>query len=462
MIPTCVEPRRYPVARHEAGEAPATSSGSAPSSTLRGLEQPCRSGAVATPCPRLRLRVICDRSPRCLPDPDRSPCRGPSPTRRGELAAGQIGVSWLPDDLWSRGKCGLKVLQYQAAGLPVVANPVGSQAEMIRTGEDGFLATTPAEWVDAVRQLADDPGLRRRMGTAARRRVEADYSLARLVGDLRPLDDRGTAQTAATGAGWKVDRPARHPETGRASSPTPPRPGPLEPQTDRPPMSVCTPQERPPIATPLPPSRRCRRPDVRHPPAPDVQAAGLGMDPGSARSAGGSRVGWRDILLGPDGLRLDEWRRTGSGSDVKAGPHRVVYHIELPEGAILYQALPGPGPPGDPPPVVPSRQGTQRGEASQQLATIGVPTISPLALGEQRKRGFLFENYLVTPAIADADPPRRVRRAELPGWPEPRRSCVRQKLAEALGVMTARLHDAGFLHLDFHPGNILVRFPTDR
>ena len=49
---------------------------------------------------------------------------------------------------------------------------------------------------------------------------------------------------------------------------------------------------------------------------------------------------------------------------------------------------------------------------------------------------------------------------ELPSWPEPRRSRVRQKLAIALGVMTARLHDAGFLHVDFHPGNLLVRFPT--
>ena len=51
-----------------------------------------------------------------------------------DLAAGQIGISWLPDDLWSRGKCGLKVLQYQAARLPVVANPVGMQAEMIEPG----------------------------------------------------------------------------------------------------------------------------------------------------------------------------------------------------------------------------------------------------------------------------------------------------------------------------------------
>ena len=55
-----------------------------------------------------------------------------------EIAGADIGISWMPDDAWSRGKCGLKVLQYLAAGLPVVANPVGVQIEMVRHGETGF------------------------------------------------------------------------------------------------------------------------------------------------------------------------------------------------------------------------------------------------------------------------------------------------------------------------------------
>ncbi len=121
--------------------------------------------------------MICDRFPRDFPIPV-VPVAWAEAQEAQQLAAGQIGISWLPDDLWSRGKCGLKVLQYQAAGLPVVANPVGSHIEMIRPGVSGFLATEPAEWVDAVRRLAADPALRRRMGMAARRGVEADYSVA--------------------------------------------------------------------------------------------------------------------------------------------------------------------------------------------------------------------------------------------------------------------------------------------
>jgi glycosyltransferase involved in cell wall biosynthesis len=83
----------------------------------------------------------------------------------------------VPDDPWSRGKCGLKVLQYQAAGLPVVANPVGVQGAFVRPGETGIPATTPDGWVSAVRQLAADVDLRRRLGVAGRKQVEASYSV---------------------------------------------------------------------------------------------------------------------------------------------------------------------------------------------------------------------------------------------------------------------------------------------
>ncbi len=81
-----------------------------------------------------------------------------------DLSEGDIGVAWMPDDSWSLGKCGLKVLQYMAAGLPVVANPVGVHREMIIHGESGFFASTPQQWAEAVACLAADPMLRNRFG----------------------------------------------------------------------------------------------------------------------------------------------------------------------------------------------------------------------------------------------------------------------------------------------------------
>jgi glycosyltransferase involved in cell wall biosynthesis len=128
--------------------------------------------------PGVRLKLVCDRFASFGRLPVES-CVWQEATEADDIAAADIGISWLPDDDWSRGKCGLKVLQYMAAGLPVVANAVGVQADMVRHGETGFLATTACEWEEAVRKLAENPELRRRMGTAGRLRVERDFGVTR-------------------------------------------------------------------------------------------------------------------------------------------------------------------------------------------------------------------------------------------------------------------------------------------
>jgi glycosyltransferase involved in cell wall biosynthesis len=177
VIPTCVDPRLYPLARHvrDKGDAQLVWVGS--SSTLRGLEaiEPLLE-ELGRRIPGLQLKLVCDRFLPLAHLPV-VPCRWSEEGEAEALAAADVGISWLPDDLWSRGKCGLKVLQYMAAGLPVVANPVGVQCEMVRHGETGFLAQTPGEWVEAVGRLAHDPDLRRRMGSAGRRRMESDYDV---------------------------------------------------------------------------------------------------------------------------------------------------------------------------------------------------------------------------------------------------------------------------------------------
>jgi glycosyltransferase involved in cell wall biosynthesis len=97
-----------------------------------------------------------------------------------EVAAIQemdIGVMPLPDTPWTRGKCGYKLIQYMACGLPVVASPVGVNAEIVEHGVNGFLARTEGEWRDAVETLLADPDLRARMGASGRRKVEERYSL---------------------------------------------------------------------------------------------------------------------------------------------------------------------------------------------------------------------------------------------------------------------------------------------
>ena len=103
-------------------------------------------------------------------------------TRDGEaqmLADCDIGIAPLPDTQFARGKCGFKVLQYMATGLPVVAGPIGVNAEYVVDGETGFHATENFEWTEAIGQLADDCELRTRMGAAGRKRAceEFDFSV---------------------------------------------------------------------------------------------------------------------------------------------------------------------------------------------------------------------------------------------------------------------------------------------
>jgi glycosyltransferase involved in cell wall biosynthesis len=94
------------------------------------------------------------------------------------LAQGDIGIAPLPDTPYTRGKCGFKVLQYMAAGLPVVTSPVGANAEYVRPEETGLHAGPAEEWVAAVGRLAAKPALRERMGRAGRRRVEGEFDFA--------------------------------------------------------------------------------------------------------------------------------------------------------------------------------------------------------------------------------------------------------------------------------------------
>lgn len=175
VIPTCVDVHRYPMARHDREGADLVWVGSA--ATLRGLQAFADTlDTIGQRVPGVRLKLVCDRF-FTLPHLPVVEAPWAEATEAADIAGADVGVSWVPDDPWSRGKCGLKVLQYMAAGLPVVTNPVGVHPEMVRHGETGFLANTPDEWVEAVRTLAADPDLRRRMGAAGRQVIEERYSV---------------------------------------------------------------------------------------------------------------------------------------------------------------------------------------------------------------------------------------------------------------------------------------------
>ncbi len=147
-------------------------------STMLSLDEIQPALAEATRrLPGLKLRVICDAFPK-LVGVAIEPVLWSEATEAAELASADVGISYLPEHPWSRGKCGLKVLQYMAAGLPVVANPFGVHGAQIAADQTGNLPATSAAWVDEIVRLASDPDLRQRLGMAARHKVETDYSVA--------------------------------------------------------------------------------------------------------------------------------------------------------------------------------------------------------------------------------------------------------------------------------------------
>ena len=85
-------------------------------------------------------------------------------TRAIDLATSDIGLVPLPDNRFTKGKCTFKILEYAAAGLPVVASPVGVNSEYVCDGVTGFHAVNTSQWVDRISSLIKNHQLRKTMG----------------------------------------------------------------------------------------------------------------------------------------------------------------------------------------------------------------------------------------------------------------------------------------------------------
>jgi len=94
-----------------------------------------------------------------------------------ETASFDIGLMPLPDDPWTRGKCGFKALQYMGLGIPAVCSRVGVNAEIITHRKNGWLASSHEDWRIALSRLVGDSEFRKSLGQAGRRRVEEHYAV---------------------------------------------------------------------------------------------------------------------------------------------------------------------------------------------------------------------------------------------------------------------------------------------
>ncbi|HEV3257683.1 MAG TPA: lipopolysaccharide kinase InaA family protein [Gemmataceae bacterium] len=182
-------------------------------------------------------------------------------------------------------------------------------------------------------------------------------------------------------------------------------------------------------------------------------------------SAGGIR--WqvtpehRDRLLGPEGLRLDEWLRSGEAQVVKHGPHRTVYRVRLSGLDFHLKHYRTVGVRGWLRQLVRPAKARREYQRTLAVAARRVPTFVPLGVGEGRAGPVPGDSFLLTLSLEDTESLRAFLETTFHSLDRGRQTRVRQRLAAALGELVARMHDAGIVHNDLHAGNLLVRLGAD-
>lgn len=88
-----------------------------------------------------------------------------------------VGIMPLPDTPWTRGKCSFKMLQYMSAAIPVVASPVGMNADVFQYDTVGYPASSCDDWLDALISIYENEGLSATMGSNGRKVILDHFSL---------------------------------------------------------------------------------------------------------------------------------------------------------------------------------------------------------------------------------------------------------------------------------------------
>jgi glycosyltransferase involved in cell wall biosynthesis len=177
VLPTSLDLSLYSCKQDHDQTGPMTIGWLGTSSTLKYLRNlmPTLEGLYER-YPHFRLKVVCDQ----FPDSSILPVvkkKWSSEEEEKDLKSFDIGVMPLSDDLWSQGKCGLKILQYFGVGIPAVCTPVGINRDIVEDGINGFWASDGKQWEDRLLKLMQERSLRREMGIRGRRTVEEGYCL---------------------------------------------------------------------------------------------------------------------------------------------------------------------------------------------------------------------------------------------------------------------------------------------
>jgi tRNA A-37 threonylcarbamoyl transferase component Bud32 len=169
---------------------------------------------------------------------------------------------------------------------------------------------------------------------------------------------------------------------------------------------------------------------------------------------------WEQTLLGPAGLRLEEWLAEGSARIVKNGAHRTVYRVDVAGRAFFLKHYRCQAALEVSRHLVRASASRREWRKALEVARRQIPTFKPVALGEQFRGGLVHDSFLVTEAVPDSCSLEHYAANVLPRLPARQQAMTRRKIAAALAKLCAAAHRAGILHNDFHAGNILVRLDS--
>jgi glycosyltransferase involved in cell wall biosynthesis len=176
VIPTVINLERYTVALPAHDSVVFTIGWIGSPSTARYLQAIAPALAEVCKDGRARVRLI-GSGPIELPNVPLEVLAWSEDTEVKEIQRFDVGIMPLPDEPWAHGKCGFKLIQYMACGLPVIASPIGVNTEIVTEGVNGHLATTTEEWIQAIKHLKSDHIACQRMGSMGRQVVEERYCL---------------------------------------------------------------------------------------------------------------------------------------------------------------------------------------------------------------------------------------------------------------------------------------------
>ncbi|MCJ7548007.1 MAG: glycosyltransferase family 4 protein [Deltaproteobacteria bacterium] len=194
VIPTSIDLSRYTAKEYSRHRGPVIVGWLGSSSTLKYLKNLMPAlERLYQRYPHFQLKIVCDQFLDSVIVPVIKQ-KWSAETEEADLKSFDIGVMPLSDDLWSRGKCGLKILQYFSVGVPTVCAPVGVNRDIVQDKVNGFWAKNEKQWEDRLLTLIQKEGLRKEMGLVGRKTVENLYTVEvnapRLLGILKKVYTR--------------------------------------------------------------------------------------------------------------------------------------------------------------------------------------------------------------------------------------------------------------------------------